>query len=430
MPLRRAASAWPDYRLSDAVLFIPFGHNVRVQPIVYSTDGRLLFIGDASGIVCKRFERDGVSEPFETISDVDEQNHPITVIRVGTPVVQGDEIRAIVNGIPNPLTSSDSLLTNYADVLWYVLNQMLNHTDVTPAKLAAFRTVCDRENLTFNGLVDSEGSTQRFLNELMGGIGAHWSKLAPGFARLHPAPIEMTDRVAATITPDNTDIDTFTAEIDEARRYGRVTVNYDYDPTARTWAGSVSVVARRLLDERQLPTLTLQANGINHSAVALGIARRMLAFYGRPTYKVQCDFCVERDVPPLSIVRNQFVPPTHVAYDALGRLTRSELDPDTRTISAEWEHSIGNRELITIEQQSTFFDHAKLRIVIRQVDNVFTFGAFDSEDNPLVGADVTIDDDTKKTGPDGKVRFVLDPGSYTVTVQATGREPVTQDFDF
>ena len=405
----RKTTVWQKYQ---NVAFIPHVYGrVTIAPLKYRADGRQWVIADHAIQGVDSVTIDGKTTTAYSFTNAkDSTGADIALLDVFTVPV--DSITAMVRG--KPITGG--LMTNAARIVQDVIANIGGGT-VTLAQLDAFRTATTALELA--GVVSGDLETARSqADEIMRSAGAVWSLAMPGIATLYPVD-SVPSAAPIWATLNSLSARNVECQVESAALYTVVKVEYAYDwvngkPTKSVQVKAASQIAKYGRIER-----TVDARWLKHDRDAIALANRLLKYWSRPLHVVTMD--ISRDdgakIPPGGYV--SFSHP-YAAVSGTLFVVDAQTEINSGATRLVVEGAYGSAPGVTLEYASATFADADETLFVSYNNGVATITVADIDGNPIQGATVTINADSRTTNASGQVFFTLAPGTYLITITATG----------
>lgn len=422
IPLRTTASLGAQFAEIKALPWA-FGR-VTVEPIQIDRRGVEFVLADHAIQALDAVRRDDA--PYggvEWTHRVDiTTGLPFAVLRLADPLLNGERLAADIRGYIHPETGE--LVTNPADIIWLFLSRLCGFP-VRAGQLAPFRAEAAALGIELHGVInDHTRQISVQIDEIAASAGAIWSGALPGIAQIYPqargdAPLWATfDRLTAP---------SIQSRAVRADVYNAVVVEFDHDHAGQP-RGTVEYDAPSSVQRfgvRRL--LTISAYWIKDMRVAVGLVERLLPYFARARLQVTFQVGLQyADIPP-----GGWVGFVHPHAPAAAFVTSPTLSLQSGRVSLAAEAPVGAVPSITLVRTASRYAPVLAAAADVQIQNGYAEFTFrDDAGQPLANARVTLDGSvTRTTTAAGWVQFQPGPGSHTLLIEATGREPQTLTFE-
>lgn len=181
VPLRSTLE-WGEY---GTVATIPHAYGVcTLTPLQYDQRGLLWALVGHPILRVDAVTRDDAPAVFEARQIIDPADHPLALIELDSPLIEGERLAVTFSGKVAPDTGQ--LLQNPALIIWDFLANVCGQP-VLRADVEPFRAECEAAGLSASWLVNQPDITLRAaVSGFLGQLGARWSPYATGLARLWP----------------------------------------------------------------------------------------------------------------------------------------------------------------------------------------------------------------------------------------------------
>ena len=185
LPLRTTADTGLPYTEVQVIPFV-FGRT-SVPAVRLNTSGTEWLIADHAlqGVDSVRVD-DAPTQEFQLLNTSDGVGHEISKLILNGDKDPGVEVAVTVRGLPHPLFGG--LLTNPADVIWYILTEISGQA-YEFSDFEVFRSECKTQGFDIGGaLLNPAQTIWGQIDEIVTSVGGVVSAGIPGFARLYPSP--------------------------------------------------------------------------------------------------------------------------------------------------------------------------------------------------------------------------------------------------
>ena len=416
IPLRSTA----EWSFFDRIQAIPHVYGKSsVAPLKYSKDGlEWAIAGHSIDGVDSVIVDDVITNTYQHTNRADNTGQQIATIRLRK--APSNSIVVNCRGKIDPVIGG--LMTNPGRIIWDVLAN-IGSVSVLITQLDQF--ILDTKDIEFAGVLDDANATLRsVLDDLQRSAGAAASLGIPKIAVLYPQLSMPTDHYIHGEF-DALDISSLSSaeSVDNIATVMRV--NHAYNWSVSEYGGSVQYKCPSAIDKYGRIERAIDAPWLVTARDAANLCQRLLKYYARPVFTSTFNTSKINNIPS-----SAYISFSHPYGPLSGNLfvKNSEIDLFNSETQITVESAYGPQPTVALEYTSTRFVDETTQLFISYRDGIATFTVRDDFGDPLPGAIVTVNGESRIANASGEASFVLAPGTYNIVISADGyiTQTVTQ----